>query len=52
MGSNKLQKQEEQDVGNKWIVERWEKELQEYDRDDLILEIIGSWKEQGLNGYK
>jgi hypothetical protein len=37
---------------NLWVVKRWENELQELDRDELILEIIDCWKEQGLNGYK
>ena len=50
--NNSNQKQEQQVQKNKWIVEGWEEELQEWDRDELILGIIDCWKEQGLNGYK
>ena len=52
MTSSKLQKQHHQSLRNKWMVEIWEKQLQELDRDELILEIIDSWKEQELDGYK
>ena len=52
MASSKLQKEAQLVQGNKWIVEQWEKELQGWEMEELLDEVILYWKEQGLNGYK
>ena len=52
MGLTKEQKHYYHHHKNKSVISKWEEQLEEWERDELILEIIDCWKEQGLNGYK
>jgi hypothetical protein len=37
---------------NRYVVGMWNKQLQEWDREELINEVILCWSQQGLDGYK
>lgn len=37
---------------NKYVVEEWNKQFEEWERDELIDEIIYLWKQNEIDGYK